>query len=450
MVWIAENRALIATLLSVVALLLLITRARMHPFPALLVAGLCAALGAGLAPAEAIASIKKGLGSTLGTIAAVIGLGSMFGVIIEAGGGVSALARYVTQGAGPKATRWLLGMVGVIVAVPVFFDVALIILFPLVIALARRLNVAPLALGLPLLAGLASAHAFIPPTPGPIAVAQQLQVGLGWVILFGTICAIPAMIVGGPLYAAFAEKRHWLPDHLVIEMPKQEQTVFDPRLARLALLLILVPLIMIVFGAVFSLTSESDSTFAKVAQFVGDPIVALLTACGMAVLAMRPATAQARATLITSIERSLEPVGVVLLVTGAGGAFKQVLVDSGAGQSLAESTLAIGVTPIVAGFLLALMIRIAQGSATAAMITAASLTFPITEAAGLTPPQLGLVAVSIAAGATAMSHVNDSGFWLVNRYFNLSTQETLRSWTVASTLTGLTGFAMTLMLSLFI
>ncbi|NJM50648.1 MAG: hypothetical protein HC843_07045 [Sphingomonadales bacterium] len=218
--WIADNRALLATLMSVAALLLLITRMRMHPFPALLLAAIFAGIGAGLAPTDAIDAIKKGLGGTLGGIAVVIGLGAMFGALVESGGGIRALSRYVTKGAGPRSVRWALGLVGLIVAIPVFFDVALILLFPLVIALARRMQLTPLSLGLPLLAGLAGAHAFIPPTPGPIAVAEQLQVDLGWMILFGSIACVPAMIVGGPLYAAFADKRGWLPDRILDDSKK--------------------------------------------------------------------------------------------------------------------------------------------------------------------------------------------------------------------------------------
>lgn len=445
--WVFENRALLATFCSVVMLLILIMRARMHPFPALLLAGVAAGIGAGLAPAEAITSIKNGLGGTLGGIAVIIGLGAMFGVLVESGGGITALARYVTRGAGPKAMRWSLGFVGLIAAIPVFFDVALIILFPLIVGLARKLKQTSLSFGLPLLAGLAGAHAFIPPTPGPIAVAQQLQVDLGWVIMFGFICCIPAVLIGGPLYSGFATKRGWLPDRIDLEETADRE--FDAGLARLTLLLIGLPLLLIVIGAAVKMAHMNGPLWDFI-LVAGEPVVALLIACGAAAIAMRPADPEHRPAIRKALEKSLEPVGVVLLVTGAGGAFKQVLVDSGAGQSLAESTLAWGMTPLVSGFVLALLIRIAQGSATAAMITAASLTYPIAQAADLSQPQLALVAVSVAAGATACSHVNDSGFWLVNRYFQLTTAETLRSWTVASSLVGIGGFLMALILSMLV
>ena len=449
--WVVENRALLATVFSVAALLLMITAGRVHAFPALIFAGLLAALGAGLAPTEALKSIKSGMGGTLGGIAVVIGLGAMFGVLVEASGGIGSLAEWITRKAGPKQAPWLMGVVGVIIAIPVFFDVALIILIPLVVGLAKKAKAAPLAFGLPLLAGLATAHAFIPPTPGPIAVAEQLQADLGWVMLFGVIAGIPAMIVGGPLFARFAEKRGWLEtaeDVAVTELSAQSKS-FNPRLARLALTIILLPLALIIFGTVLKAT-QAPENLKSIFGFIGEPIVALLLACAIAAFIFNPKTEAEKTARREALNRSLEPVGIVLLVTGAGGAFKQVLVDSGAGKALAESTLSLGLVPVSAGFVLALLIRIAQGSATAAMITAAGLTYPIALAADLSDPQLALVAVAIAAGATAMSHVNDSGFWLVNRYFGQTTTQTLKTWTISSSLVGFTGFLVAAVLTVFV
>ncbi len=449
--WIIENRALLSMLLSIAALLILIMRARMHPFAALLIASITAALGAGLAPHAAIEAVSKGMGGTLGGIAAVIGLGAMFGILVEHGGGISALARYVTQGTGAKATRWMLGLIGVIIAIPVFFDVAFIILFPLILAFAKKFKMAPLAFGLPLLAGLAAAHAFIPPTPGPIAVAQALGVDIGWVMLFGLIAGVPAALLGGPLYANYAERRGWLPMGNPLDISAgNDGKDFDPKIAKTALMLVLLPLLLIICGALAKPLGIAEGLILNIISMAGIPVIALLIACGVAFFVLRPNNDTDKAALRKAIEKSLEPVGVVLLVTGAGGAFKQVLVDTGAGKSLADIALTAGFTPILCGFIIALLLRIAQGSATAAMITAASLTFPIASAAALNQPQLALVAVAIAGGATAFSHVNDSGFWLINRYFGLSTPETFKSWTVSSTITGFTGLMVALIIYPFI
>ncbi|MEP3226995.1 MAG: gluconate:H+ symporter [Parasphingorhabdus sp.] len=424
----------------------------MHPFPALLIAAIAAALGAGLAPNEAIAAVSKGMGGTLGGIAAIVGLGAMFGMLVEHGGGITALAQYVTRGRGAQLTRWMLGFVGVIIAIPVFFDVAFIILFPLILAFSRRFSQAPLAFGLPLLAGLAAAHAFIPPTPGPIAVAQQLQVDLGWVMVFGILVGIPAALVGGPIFAAYALRRNWLPmgQPLTLAQASGSTQSFDPQIAKTALALIILPLFLIITGAIVGPLGLPAGLFRDILEIAGTPVIALLIACAAALLAMRKSEKEDRAALRQAIEKSLEPVGIILLVTGAGGAFKQVLVDTGAGQSLADAALAWGLTPLVCGFFIALLLRIAQGSATAAMITSASLTYPIASAAALSQPQLALVAVAIAGGATACSHVNDSGFWLINRYFGLTTAETLKSWTISATLTGGTGFLLALLVYPFV
>lgn len=448
--WISANRAILATVLSVCALLVFIIRARLPAFPALIVAALLAALGAGMMPPEAIASIKAGFGGTLGSIGVVIGLGAMFGVLVEASGGVSALAHWITRGAGPKTSQYLVGVVGLIVAIPVFFDVALIILIPLIVGLAKRVGKAPMAYGLPLLAGLATAHAFIPPTPGPIAVAEQLGADLGWVMVFGLIAGLPAMLVGGPVFARFAEKRGWLDATGDIAIPQELTESANPRFARLALLVILLPLALIILGTLVQSVPSVPGSISVPLSFMGEPIVALLIACGAAALTFKPETDTEKETVRKALNRSLEPVGVILLVTGAGGAFKQVLVDSGAGAALAGSAASIGLVPIAAGFILALLVRVAQGSATAAMITGAGLTYPIATSVNLSEPQLALVAVAVAAGATAISHVNDSGFWLVNRYFGQTTMQTLKTWTLSSTLVGFTGFITVAILSVFV
>jgi len=375
MSFLIEHRAIITTIIAVALLLGLVLRLRMHAFPALLVVSLFAALAGGMAPETALQTVTQGMGGTLGFIAIVIGLGAMFGVFLEAGGGVQALSEWIIDKTGLSKGPWTMGIIGLIVAIPVFFDVALIILAPIVFSLAKKARRAPLVFGLPLLAGLATAHAFVPPTPGPIAVAELLGADLGWVILFGLIAGAAAMIIAGPLYTQFAEKRGWL------------EAEREPPLQ----------------------TAET-----------------------------------------VTASKALEPTGAVILITGAGGAFKQVLIETGAGKALAEASVSAGLTPIVAGFVLALLVRVAQGSATVAMITAAGLTAPIVTLAALSAPQTALVVIAIAAGASACSHVNDSGFWLVNRYFGQSEAQTLKTWTVCATLVGFVGFAIAFVLSLIV
>ena len=446
-----EYRALLTTVLSVALLLGLVLRLRMHAFPALLVVSLFAALAGGMSPNTAISTVTQGMGGTLGFIAIVIGLGAMFGVFLEAGGGVQALSEWIIEKTGLSKGPWTMGIIGLIIAIPVFFDVALIILAPIVFNLAKKAKRAPLVFGLPLLAGLATAHAFIPPTPGPIAVAELLGAELGWVILFGLFAGAAAMIVAGPLYTKFAETRGWLEADRPPPLQTTETVAAEDgaKMAKIALTVIAVPLLLILIGTV-SKALMTEGTLLSLITFIGHPITALLIACGLGYLAFKPQTEAGQEIYRKALSKALEPTGAVILITGAGGAFKQVLIETGAGKALAEATTSVGLTPIVAGFVLALLVRVAQGSATVAMITAAGLTAPIVTLAALSAPQTALVVIAIAAGASACSHVNDSGFWLVNRYFGQTEAQTLKTWTVSATLVGFVGFGVALVLSLFV
>lgn len=436
-------RPLIATLIGVAGLLAMILIRRVNAFAALVVAALATGLLAGLEPQAVIQSVQDGFAGVLGFIAVIVGLGALLGTYLEASGGAAALARSIigTRPAGPAGIA--MGLVGLVIAIPVFFDVGLILLFPLVQALAARAGKPALYFGLPLLAGLATAHAFIPPTPGPVAVSDILGAELGLVIVCGLLAGIPSMLIAGSLYASFADRRGWLPVR-AFDPAYAEEPPASSGLAVKAALAILVPIALIVAAAVSEQLGASNSLLA----FVGHPFVALLIGCGLAACVLRPGTDEERAKLKDGLTRALEPTAVILLVTGAGGAFKQVLVDTGAGEMMAKGFLDAGLGPIVAGFVLAALVRVAQGSATVAMLTAAGLCAPIAAAAGLDGWDLARMVIAIAAGASIVSHVNDSGFWLVSRYFGLSAGETLRTWTVTSTLVGVVGFVAVLLLGL--
>ncbi len=444
--WITQNQPLLATAGGVVALILLIVWARMNAFAALILVAIISALAAGMAPQLAMDTIVKGMGGTLGFIAVVIGLGALFGAIIEASGGVNALANSVLHGRGPAAGRWGMGVIGLIASIPVFFDVALIILAPLVFAMAKKASKPAMLFGLPLAAGLAVGHSLIPPTPGPMAVAQILGTDLGWMIGFGLIVGAVAMPIAGPIYAGFLDRRRLMPEGKS-DWATPGDVAGGPAIigARATVLIIVLPLLLILAGTIATnaIPADAAGSVALLKQtllLIGHPFMALLIACGVAMLFFRGASADQKQRVQTGISRALEPTGAVILVTGAGGAFKQVLVDTGAGTQLANAALAYGMTPLIAGYALALLIRVAQGSATVAMITAAGLVAPIAISAGLTKPELAIVSLAVACGATGLSHVNDSGFWLINRIFGLSERETFRTWSATSTLVSVIGF----------
>nr|WP_255552004.1 gluconate:H+ symporter [Erythrobacter crassostrea] len=421
---------------------------RVNAFAALLFGALATGLMAGLSPPAVIDAVTNGFAGVLGFIAVIVGLGALLGVYLEASGGASAMARSIigNRPAGPAGIA--MGFVGLIIAIPVFFDVGLILLFPLVQALAKRAGKPALYFGLPLLAGLATAHAFIPPTPGPVAVAEILSAELGLVIICGLIAGIPAMLVAGPYYARFADGRGWLEAGGAVPVDLQSEEVMQTDatsdLAMRAMAVLALPLVLIVVAAFAPILGVQSEAIA----FVGHPFVALMIGCALAAWLLRGDSEAGKKRLQDGLTRAFEPTAVILLVTGAGGAFKQVLVDTGAGKLLAESFLGAGITPIIAGFLLAAIVRVAQGSATVAMLTAAGLCAPLAAAAGLEGWDLARMVIAIAAGASIVSHVNDSGFWLVSRYFGIDAKQTLRTWTVASTLVGCVGFAAVLAMGL--
>ncbi len=430
-------RPLIATGLAIPLLLLLVLRWRVPAFAALIAVALAAALAAGMPTEEAYSTITTGMGGTLGFIAVIVGLGALFGALLDAGGGLPNLAAAVIGRSGVRGSQTALGVVGLIVAIPVFFDVALIILAPMAVALAKRAGKPVMAYGLPLLAGLAIAHAFIPPTPGPVAVAEIIGADLAWVILAGLITGIPALLLAGPFLTNALERVGQLPAGMGLA-GTVEETREAVMPAGQVLALILLPLILILLRAIIGL-GDANGWWVDLINLVGHPFGALLLACALtAFFAVRSDT-KARERINLAIARALEPAGAVILVTGAGGAFKQVLVDTGAGAQLAHLALALGLTPLLAGYCLALLVRVAQGSATVAMITAAGMTAPLMAGLEMSPLDRAFVVVAIAAGASALSHVNDSGFWLVSRIFHLSEAETLRSWTLSTLVLSLTG-----------
>ncbi|MFN4023907.1 MAG: GntP family permease [Hyphomonas sp.] len=440
---------------SIAALLGLILRARMPAFLALLLVSAGFGIVYGMAPGDVLASIQSGMGGTLGFVAVVVGLGAMLGALLEASGGIRALTSGMLGAFGEKRAPLALGFVGFVIAIPVFLDVALIILAPVLYGLKAKTGRPIVAFAIPLLAGLAVSHAFIPPTPGPIAVADILGADLGWVIALGAITGLPAMLIAGPLFARWLENRPDFRDTGPGALTETDDAEAGPVSFALALSVILIPLVLILAGTVVSAFARGGNPLlpeavAAAVTFIGHPFIALMIACLTAWLAFGPGRGVPAGRLRAAMVKGLEPAGVVVLITGAGGAFKQILVDSEAGAVLAGALTATGISPLLFGFAVAAIVRVAQGSATVAMLTAAGLAAPVAALAGLEGAGLALMVMAIASGATVLSHVNDSGFWLVSRYLGLTEAQTLKSWTVTATLVGLTGLAMTLLLSLFV
>ncbi len=428
--------------LAVGVLLVLVLVFRFHGFLALLAVSLLVAWVGGIAPLEVAGQIQQAMGGTLGYIAIVIGLGAIFGEMLQRSGGAEVIAHRMLSRFGERRAPTALGLTGLVVAIPVFFDVAFILFVPLLKTLSRRTGRPLIGFAIPLLAGLAVAHAFIPPTPGPVAVAGLLGADLGWVILFGLIAGVPALALAGVFFGSVLA-RGPLGELKVAEAPEPEdatgaETKGSPGFAE-ALALVALPLVLILTATV-SKVGMAEGPMRTLLQVMGHPFVALLLTVAAAWILLGRRCGWSKHQLEAMAGRSLEPVGGILLLTGAGGVLGKMLLATGAGGVLAEGLSDSGLPLLLLGFVTALALRIAQGSATVSMVTAAGLIAPLLEADPVSGRATAALVVAIAAGATACSHVNDSGFWLVSRYLGLTEKETLRSWTLMTAGVGGIGF----------
>lgn len=468
---------------GIVLLLVLILWLKLSAFLALLIVSVLVAATSKLVNPEAVPitqvaqTIVDSMGGALGFIATIIGIGAIFGAILERSGGTESLANFMVKKFGPKHAPWAMLVTGFVISIPVFLDVALVILAPLLFALARDTKRPFLHFGLPLVAGLAVTHGFVPPTPGPVAVAYFLNVNLGWVILFGVLVGFPTALICGPPLCI------WLSKFVDVKMPEPiatEQVAKDklpPISFILALIALPIGLILINTtieqwvasgvpgkealtewlaqthpGAKFN---SAQSLWVKDAltqqpfviqflTFLGHPVIALLTSTVFALYFLGTRRGVDREALLEISTKALGPAGIIILITGAGGVFKGVLKATGITEALEVMFSQYDINVLVLAWIFATLIRIAQGSATVAMLTAAGLMVNFVE--GMSQPQLALVSVAIAAGATGFSHVNDSGFWMISRYFNMSEGQTLKTWGVISTCISLVGFTLAMLL----
>ncbi len=469
---------------GIALLLFLIIKVKLEPFISLIVVGLAVALIGGVSVPDLVGSplksgdsiLEKGFAGILGHIAPIIGLGTVLGAIMERSGGADVLASRLLKLFGPRGAPLAMGLTGLIFGIPVFFDIGIFVLAPLVYVAARRGGDSLIRYALPMLAGLSMTHAFLPPHPGPVNAAGLLHVDLGWIILMGFACGIPAWLVAGVWWGG------WIGNRVHVDVP---ETVSDIEGARetpeeepdpdtapgtgpdtdrggstvstvktttagvrttppsLALIgsLVAVPLVLIL-GATFGTVALPDGNGLRlVLTFLGTPTIALT----IAVLLSMYLLGTRRGLTATEIGRitgeSLKPIGMILLVVGAGAFFGAVLTATGVGKAVAGSMTAGGLPLIVAAYVISCVLRLAQGSATVALTLTAGIVAPQVEAAGYSQAQVALIVIAISAGSIIASHVNDGGFWIVARYFNMSVRDTLLTWTVLETILSIVGFA---------
>lgn len=442
------TRLVIAAIIGLALLLVLIIKFKVHAMLSILIGAIAIGLIAGMPFEEIVTAVDDGIGNTLKGIALLVGLGSMFGAILEASGGAQTLAVTMVKKFGDEKAAWALGITGLVISIPVFFDAGLIILIPLAFSLAKRTKKSSLFYAIPLLAGLAVGHAFIPPTPGPVLVATMLNVELGWVILVGVCCGFFAMIVAGPVWGAICGKKYYVP---VPDQIANQEDIDESKLPSFAsvVTIIMIPLVLIILKSVAGVVPALAGV-APLFNFLGQPFAALLIATLAAMFILGTRHGYTMPELEKILTKSLEPTGLILLVTACGGVLRYILQYSGLGEIIGNAVASINLPIVVVAFLVAALVRICVGSATVAMTMAAGIVAAMQEIASLSPMYLACVVAAVAGGATVCSHFNDSGFWLVRSLIGLDEKTTLKTWTIMETLVGGTGFIVALIISFFV
>ncbi|AOT03155.1 GntP family transporter [Arthrobacter sp. U41] len=457
--------ALLAIAAAGVALLLLaVIKFKIPAFLALLVVSVSVALAAGIPLPDIIKTVTEGMGGTLGSVAILVGLGAMLGKMIEISGGAQALAGKFTQLLGPRRVIAALTSAAFLLAIPVFFDVGFIILIPIIYGFSKAAGVNPVKIGLPVGAIMLAIHVVVPPHPGVVGGAGILKADIGWTTIIGLLICIPVGVLG-----YFVAKKLNRREYSMLSGTAEQFRLFGTGKSEveqdatagggvavktaaktapspaMIITLIVLPILMIMVGTVGAVLLPKGSLASDVAAFVGAPLIALLTALGLAYYFLGIRRGWSSQQTGEVMDSALAPTAIVILVTGAGGVFGKVLTVSGIGKALAEGLQSVGLPLILMAFILAAVLRASQGSATVAIITTAGLLAASVADGGYTPVQTALILVSIGFGAFGLSHINDSGFWIVTRYLGLSVADGLRTWTVLTTILGVAGFALTIL-----
>jgi GntP family gluconate:H+ symporter len=441
-----DARLLLLAAAAVVALILLIARFRVHPFIALVVVSLLLGAAAGMPLGAVVGAFQEGVGTALGFIAVVVGLGTMLGKMMAESGGATRIATTLIARFGEQRVHWAIMFVAFIVGIPVFFQVGFVLLIPLVFTIARRTGLSLVKIGIPLVAGLSVVHGMVPPHPAAMLAVGAYHADVGKTILWSLLIGLPTAALAGPVYAAWVSPRVKLarenPMASILEgtapktMPSFAVSVFT----------VLIPVILMIAASAADLTSAADSPLRRTLDVAGSPIVALLIALLVSFWTLGARQGFTRGEILKFTNDCLAPTAAIILVIGAGGGFNKVLLASGVGNAIAGVATTSHASPLLLAWTIAALIRVATGSATVAMTTAAGIVAPIALLVPGTSPELLVIATG--AGSLVLSHVNDSGFWLIKEYFDMTVPQTLATWTVAETIIGVAGLGLTLLASL--
>ncbi|MGW2052808.1 GntP family permease [Streptomyces sp. NPDC001840] len=437
----------IAVLAGIAVIVLLITVAKLHAFLALTIGSLALGAFAGAPLDKVIASFTTGLGSTVAGVGVLIALGAILGKLLADSGGADQIVDTILAKAGGRAMPWAMVLIASVIGLPLFFEVGIVLLIPVVLLVAKRGNYSLMRIGIPALAGLSVMHGLIPPHPGPLVAIDAIGANLGVTLALGVVVAIPTVIIAGPLFSRYAAR--WVdipaPDRMVPQRTS-EKLERRPSFAATVATVLLPVVLMLGKALVDIVVDDPENTVQRVADVVGSPLIALLAAVLVGLFTLGRAAGFTKDRLASTVEKSLAPIAGVLMIVGAGGGFKQTLIDSGVGQMVLDISKDWSIPALLLAWLIAVAIRLATGSATVATISAAGLVAPL--AADMSSTHAALLVLAIGAGSLFFSHVNDAGFWLVKEYFGMNVGQTIKTWSVMETLISVVGLGCVLLLSL--
>ncbi|MFJ7307881.1 GntT/GntP/DsdX family permease [Peribacillus frigoritolerans] len=433
------------TLIAIVIVILGVSLWKWHAFISLTVASLFLAIFSGLPMDKIVGAYETGVGAVLGHLIGILALGTILGKMMSDSGAGMQVADFFINKFGVKNLPWAMLLSGFIIGIPVFFEVGLVILLPLVISIRKSTKVNILLIGIPVLAGLSIVHGLVPPHPGAMTAIGIYNANMGQVLLYSLIIAFPTAVIAGPLFAKWIHKR-------VIPVGEPELIRVETKSSGLpgtgvSFFIILLPVLLMVLTVVAPYL-PLPGTIEKFLLFIGSPVIALLISCFAAYYFLGYRQGMDKSLIKKLTEECLLPLASIILIIGAGGGFKQILIDSGVGTAIASMSEEISLSPIVLAFLVAGLIRIATGSATVALTTAAGIVSPVV--ANMTGVNLELLVIATGAGSLMFSHVNDAGFWLVKEYMGLTVKETFKTWTVMETLLSFVAFGLVLIFDIFI
>jgi GntP family gluconate:H+ symporter len=438
----------LAALLAIALIVVLITLAKVHPFLALILGGLTVGVVAGQNINDVITSFSTGFGTTAAGVGALIALGAMFAKLLADSGGADQIVDTIVGRASERGLPWAMAGVGAIIGLPMFFEIGLVLLMPVIYLVARRSQQSVITIGVPTLAGLSAMHGLVPPHPGPLVAISTLHADLGTTLMFGVLVAIPTVILAGPLFGRIAGRWVDVSPPALFEGREDESTANRPAFG-ITLATVLLPVALMMAKAIVDIiVDDPDKKAQQVFDVIGNPFIALLVAVFVAMFTFGRASGMDRAGITKSIESSLPPIAGILLIVAAGGGFKQVLVDTGVGTLLADWAKGANISVLLLAWVIAVLIRLATGSATVATITASALMLGLVE--GLGTGETSLVVLAIGSGSLFFSHVNDAGFWLVKEYFGLSVGQTIKSWSLMETVLSVSGLVFVLLLGIVV